>query len=93
MRPEDRLEQSMLDKVDQAYKDVLRPVLVKHRRTLEQIEQLSQAGATGRARVLVRSSGLLEDLAQALATAGRLSAAAIRDGIDRIREVIADDTG
>ena len=92
MRPEDRLEQKMLDEVDKAYRDVLRPVLSKHQGTLKQIEQLSQAGATGRARVLVRSSGLLEDLAQALASAGRLSAAAIRDGIDRIREV-ADDTG
>lgn len=88
MKTASKIEMEMLRNIDEAYRDVLSPVLKKHRRTLQKLDELIASGETARARVLWRSSGLLEDLAAALAKSGMLSAATVRRGLDRIREAV-----
>lgn len=93
MRQAARIEQQMLSNIDAAYHDILRPVLKKHKTTLDRLDALMQSGATARARVLWRKSGIVEDLAAAIAGAGRVSSDAIRNGLTQIREVMAHDSG
>lgn len=88
-----KIEQEMLENIDGAYSDILAPVLKKHRGTLGQLEKLIGAGAVARARVLWRKSGIIDDLASAIAGAGAASAAYIRQGLMQIREAVADETG
>ena len=89
-----KIEQQMLSNIDAAYHDILRPVLRKHKQTLDRLDTLMQAGAMARARVLWRKSGIIEDLAEAIAYAGQVSASSIRNGLTEIREVMAhDDAG
>lgn len=92
MRTATKIEQEMLQSIDEAFRNVIKPVLQKHKATLDQLDKLMQAGLAGRARKLWRTSGILEDLAEAIAGAGAVSADAIRDGIKRIRGA-AHDTG
>ena len=92
MRTATKIEQEMLQSIDEAFRNVIMPVLHKHKATLDQLENLMQAGLAGRARKLWRTSGILEDLAEAIAGAGAVSADVIRDGIKRIRGA-AHDTG
>lgn len=92
MRTATRIETEMLQSIDEAYHDVIKPVLRKHKATLEQLDKLMRVGLTGRARKLWRTSGMLDDLAEAIARAGAASADVIRGGIRRIREA-AHDTG
>lgn len=89
MQTASKIENEMLRSIDDAYRNVLSPVLKKHRRTLQKLDELIASGETARARVLWRSSGLLEDLAAALARSGMLSAATVRRGLDRIREAVS----
>lgn len=93
MRTAVRIEQTMLDGIDAAYHGILRPVLRKHRGTLDRLDKLMQSGATARARVLWRKSGIIEDLAAAIAGAGQASAGIIRQGLTQIREAVADAQG
>lgn len=88
-----KIEQQMLDNIDSAYHNILQPVLKKHRKTLEKLDKLLKAGSAARARVLWRRSGIIEDLAAAIAGAGNMSSAAIRNGLTQIREVVSHDTG
>ena len=88
-----KIEQQTLENIDAAYKDILAPVLKKHRGTLARLEKLIGAGAVARARVLWRKSGIIDDLAAAIAGAGAASAAYIRQGLTQIREAVADETG
>lgn len=84
----DELERDVMKKVARMYPAALSPVLDKHRETLEKLDKLMQSGATGRARVLVRQSGLLRDIADALADAGIDAAALIRSEIKGIKEAV-----
>lgn len=84
----DELERDVMKKVARMYPAALSPVLDKHRETLEKLDKLMQSGATGRARVLVRQSGLLRDIADALADAGVDAAALIRSEIKGIKEAV-----
>lgn len=90
MRTETKIEQTMLRNIDAAYHGILAPVLRKHRQTLDRLDKLMRTGATGRARTLWRRSGIVEDLATAIAGAGQVSADAIRAGLTQIREAAAD---
>lgn len=83
-----KIEQQMLDGIDAAYHDILRPVLDKHRQTLYRLDKLMQDGATARARALWRRSGIITDLAAAIASAGNVSSAVIRKGMLDIREAV-----
>ncbi len=93
MRKAVRIEQEMLRNIDAAYHDILRPVLQKHKTTLDRLDALMQSGAAARARTLWRKSGIIEDLAAAIAGAGSKSSQAIRSGLTQIREVMADAPG
>lgn len=87
-----KIEQTMLKSIDAAYHDVLRPVLRKHRQTLARLDKLMQDGDSSKAHALWRRSGIVDDLAKAIAAAGKVSADVIREGISSIREA-AHDTG
>ena len=89
MRQAVKIEQEMLRNIDAAYHGILTPVLRKHRQTLDRLDKLMQIGAAARARVLWRRSGIIEDLAAAIAGAGQASAGAIRQGLTQIREVVS----
>ena len=54
---------------------------------MNRLEKLEKDGAYGRARVLIRQSGMVEDFAKALAAAGVKAADLIRDEMSSIREV------
>lgn len=88
-----RISRRMTTGISDAFADVLQPVLHKHRQTLDRLDKLMQAGDADRASRLWRRSGLLDDLAQAIASAGAVSADVIRDALKRIREAVSDDTG
>lgn len=88
-----RISRRMTTGISDAFADVLQPVLRKHRQTLDRLDKLMQAGDADRASRLWRRSGLLDDLAQAIASAGAVSADAIRDALTRIRKAVSDDTG
>lgn len=90
---ETKIAKEMLAGIDEAYHDILRPVLRKHAATLDKLDKLMQSGAAGRARQLWLRSGLLDDLAKAIAGAGAVSSHVIRDGLERIREAVRHDTG
>lgn len=91
MRQAAMIEQEMLRNIDAAYHDILRPVLQKHKQTLDRLEKLMQSGANARARTLWRKSGIIDDLAAAVASAGQASSAAISNGLTEIREVMANE--
>jgi hypothetical protein len=63
----------------------------KHKGTFEKLDKLEKEGAYGRARVLIRKSGLVDDIAKALAAAGVKAADLIREEVRGVKEVAADD--
>lgn len=89
----DALEADMLAATARAYDGAVAAVIRKHALTLRLIRQLEDKGEYERARMQIRVSGLLDDLAQAIASAGGDSAALIRSTLGEIREVMADDDG
>lgn len=82
----DALERDVLKKLARMYPAAFTPVLEKHAGTLDKLDQLMQSGATGRARVLMRRSGLIRDISAAIAGAGAEAVAMIRGEIDGVRE-------
>lgn len=88
-----RISRRMTTGISDAFADVLQPVLDKHRQTLDRLDELMKAGYADRASRLWRRSGMLDDLARAIASAGAVSADVIRDALTRIREAVSDDTG
>lgn len=89
----DALEADMLAATSRAYDEAVAAVIRKHALSLRLIRQLEDKGEYERARMQIRVSGLLDDLAQAIASAGGNSAALIRLTLGEIREVMADDDG
>lgn len=87
----DRLERGVLTKVARMYPAAFAPVLARHKGTLDKLDKLMQSGASGRARTLARQSGLLRDVAAALASVGAEAAALIRAEMAQIREAVADE--
>lgn len=87
----DRLEADVLRKLERLYPAVVSPLMKKHKGTLKKLDKLEKDGAYGRARVLIRQSGLVDDLARALARAGVEAAALIREEIHGVKEVAAHD--
>ena len=83
----DRLESDAISKLERLYPAAVSPLMKKHKGTLEKLEKLEKNGAYGRARVLIRQSGLVDDLARALARAGVEAAALIREEIHGVKEV------
>lgn len=84
----DRLEADVLRELERLYPAAVSPLMKKHEKTLEQLDKLMQSGATGRARVLMRRSGLLKELAVAIAGAGSDAVSLIRGEIKGIKEAV-----
>ena len=87
----DRIERRVLKESAALYDEAVASVIRKHRKTLADIRQLEEKGEYARVRVLARQSGLINDLANALAGAGNASAQMIRTALGEVREVMADD--
>lgn len=87
----DRIEDDVLRKLERMYPAAVSPLMAKHKETLEKLEKLEKEGAYGRARVLIRKSGLVDDLARAIASVGVRAAALIREEIHGVKEVARDD--
>lgn len=85
----DALEQDVLNKVARMYPAAFSSVLEKHSRTLDKLDKLMKSGAIGRARVLMRQSGLLRDVANALAGAGEEAVDLITREINAVKEAVA----
>lgn len=87
----DRIEAATFRELDRLFPAALAPVMKKHEATFAKLDKLEKEGAWGRARVLIRKSGLVEDTARALAAAGREAADAIRAEISGVKEVSRAD--
>lgn len=87
----DRLEADVLRKLERLYPAAVSPLMAKHRTTFDKLARLEKDGAYSRARVMLRRSGLVNDLARAIASAGREAAALIRAEVADIREVVANE--
>lgn len=83
----DGIESGVLRELERLYPAAISPLMKKHKGTLDKLEKLEKDGAYGRARVLIRQSRLVEDVAHALAEAGVRAADLIRAEISEIREV------
>lgn len=86
----DRIEAKTLAELERIYPAAVSPLMRKHKNTLEKLARLEKQGAYGRARVLLRKSGLVDDLAHALAAAGVRAARLIRKERQAVREADAD---
>ena len=84
----DRIELGVLRELERMYPAAVSPLMKKHEKTLEKLDKLMQSGATSRARVLMRRSGLLKDLAVAIAGAGSDAVSLIRGEIKGIKEAV-----
>ena len=84
----DRIELCVLRELERMYPAAVSPLMKKHEKTLEQLDKLMQSGATGRARVLMRRSGLLKDFAVAIAGAGSDAVSLIRCEMNGIKEAV-----
>lgn len=91
VREADRQLARAVRKIEALYPDALAPVLKKHKATFDKLDKLEKDGAWGRARVLIRKSGLVDDLARAIATAGNEAADVIRAEIAGVKEAVRDD--
>ena len=83
----DLLELGALRKLERLYPAAISPLIEKHKGTFEKLEKLEKDGAYGRARVFLRKSGIVEDIAKALAAAGVNAASIIREEIHGVKEV------
>ena len=83
----DGIELDVLGKLERLYPAAISPLMKKYEPTCKRLEKLEKDGAYGRARVLIRQSGMVEDFAKALAAAGVKAADLIRDEMSSIREV------
>ena len=84
----DRIETETLRELERMYPAAVSPLIKKHEETLEKLDKLMQSGATGRARALMRRSGLLKDLAVAIAGAGSDAVSLVRGEIKGVKEAV-----
>ena len=87
----DRLELDVLGELERMYPAAVSSLMKKHKGTFEKLDKLEKEGAYGRARVQIRKSGLVDDIAKALAAAGVKAADLIREEVRGVKEVAADD--
>lgn len=83
----DRLEIGALRELEHLYPAAISPLMEKHKGTFATLEKLEKDGAYDRARVFLRKSGVVEDIAKALADAGMKAADLIREEIGGVKEV------
>lgn len=82
----DRIELDVLRELERLYPAAVSPLMEKHKGTFATLERLENDGAIGRARVFLRKSGLVDDIAKALAAAGVKAADLIREEIHGVKE-------
>lgn len=87
----DRIESKALLELERLYPAAVSPLIEKHKQTFEQLKKLEKAGAVGRARVMLRRSGLINDLARAIASAGRDAAKLIRAEVRDVKKAVEDE--
>ena len=96
MEHADEIERRMTRQIGELYGGALLPVLDKHKGTLDRLRALADNGEDARVRTLLRTSGIVDEAADALALAGRKASIIIRNGIRDIREEASheqDDDG
>ena len=91
VREADRMLAAALRKIDTLHPDAVALVMRKHKGTLDKLAKLEKEGAWGRARTLVRKSGIVNDLAKAIASAGANAVSVIREEMQGVREVARRD--
>lgn len=89
----DAIEARVLSESERAYDLAVSRVIRKHAATFRRIRQMEEKGQFDQVRVLCRTSGLLDDLADAVASAGEKAAELIRNALEEVRAVMADDDG
>lgn len=87
----DRIELGVLRKLERLYPAAVSPLMKKHKQTFEKLARLEKDGAYGRARVLLRRSGLADDIASSLAKAGAEAADLVRREILGVKEAVSDE--
>lgn len=87
----DRIESKVLRDLERMYPGAISPLIEKHKTTLEKLEKLENDGAYGRARVLIRKSHLVDDIAEAIASVGVKAARLIREEMRGVKEVASHD--
>lgn len=92
-RRADAIEADVLSASARSYDGAVADVIRRHAHTLRLVRELEIQEKYDQARMQIRVSGLIDDLAQAIAAAGRDSAALIGAALSGIREVMADDDG
>ena len=84
----DRIEAETFRKLERMYPEAVSPLIKKHKKTLDKLDKLMQSGATGRARAVMRRSGLLKELAVAIAGTGADAVSLIRGEIRDVKEAV-----
>lgn len=84
----DRIEAETLRELERMYPEAVSPLIKKHKKTLDKLDKLMQSGATGRARAVMRRSGLLKELAVAIAGTGADAVSLIRGEIRGVKEAV-----
>lgn len=87
----DRLELDILQQLERLYPAAVSPLIAKYKATFDRLEKLEKAGAVGRARVMLRRSGLINDLARAIASAGKDAAKLIRAEVRGVKKAVDDE--
>lgn len=84
----DRIEAETLRELERMYPESVSPLIKKHKKTLDKLDKLMQSGAKGRARAVMRRSGLLKELAVAIAGTGADAVSLIRGEIRGVKEAV-----
>lgn len=84
----DRIEAETFRKLERMYPEAVSPLIKKHKKTLDKLDKLMQSGATGQARAVMRRSGLLKELAVAIAGTGADAVSLIRGEIRGVKEAV-----
>lgn len=85
------IETRVLRKSSEAYENAASAVIRRHKETLRTVREMEKRGEYDLAQARIKSSGLVEDLALALAGAGAESASLILAALAEIREVMAGE--
>lgn len=83
----DEIERKMLEQLGDTYGSAMIPVLEKHQKMLGAIRKISDKGDDARVLTMLRTSGFLDDAAEAIAMAGNHAAVIIRGWLREIKEV------
>ena len=84
----DCIEAETFRELERMYPEAVSPLIKKHKETLDKLDKLMQSGATGRARAVMRRSGLLKEIAVAIAGTGADAVSLIKGEIRDVKEAV-----